>query len=276
LYPEAYIRLEQNASWAFGYSFLAGYHYNDMQWGPNDVPMLFDASGAPTEAYDYVKEGNRQSRNLSPSLARMVSTDIRMIPGSYGRKWSGGKWVDKPLPLPDGISVWSTGTKGGYADYITGITALGQDGGVSHVHSDVLVGYFAPLLSNNSNCTFVDGLHFMIVNGGTGDGTVMAASDLAEKYYITFDFLSSGFNSLVRLDRNTGTVKLVTLTHVSDSQFSYELWLDGGTCDLFGFWNSANPLPTIPEPGTFVLATITLIGLLAYAWWRRRDIGWRR
>lgn len=268
LYPEAYYRLEQNASWAFGYSYLVGYHYNDLGDG-GDAPRMFDASGAPTADYYYVKEANRQSRNLSPALARLVSTDIRMIPATYGTHKQHGTWgalVDDNLALPDGIHAWSQGgqSTGGYTDYITGIAPRGSDDGVSHIHSDVLIGYFAPLLASNPNCTFVDGLNFMIVNGGAGDGDIMAASDLAETYHITFDFLTSGFNSLARLSRTTGKVELVTLTHGSGSQYSLDLTLDGGTGDLFRFWNSGDPLPTIPEPGMFTLLFTGLFYTIVY------------
>jgi len=264
---ESFVRLQQNASWTFGYSMVTAYVYND--W---DVGAMFDSAGdgSPNAVFNYVAETNRQSRNLGPALTRLVSTDIRMIPGKYSDyTWWQGNHIDT-LPLPSGISPWASGhvhgdIKGnnGGSDYITGITPItGPGGGANSTYSDVLIGYFKPLLASNPGCTFADGLHFMIVNGAS-QGTAAAAQ---QWYHLTFNFTGSDFDSLVRLSRDTGKVELVALTPTGSSNYYLDLNLPGGTGDLFGYWDRSNPLPSVPEPGTVVLLSNGLIGLLAYAW----------
>jgi hypothetical protein len=275
-YPcESYVRLQQFASWAFGDTFTQAYVYNDTGSSSGGVAAMFSSRGdtSPNDVFGYVVESNRQSRNLGSMLARMVSSDIRMRPGRNGSTYN---------PLPAGIAAWSNGTAdtGGYADYLYSIQPTVSQGGANDLtYNDVLVGYFTPLLANNSGCTFADGLHFMIVNGAW-EGT---ASEAAQWYRITFDFANSDFDSLVRLSRDTGKAELVTLMHTSGSHYYYfDLNLPGGTGDLFAFWDSDNPLPTIPEPSALVLLTTGLIALLAYDWRRRKrfvigvsDLGFR-
>ena len=62
----------------------------------------------------------------------------------------------------------------------------------------------------------------------------------------------------------------VELEHTGGSFYRCLYSLEGGTGDLFGYWNSSTPLPTIPEPGTLGLLTTGLLGLLYYAWRRRK------
>lgn len=267
---ESFVRRQQFASWAFGYTFISGFVYN--QANSETVPVMFSSPGdsSPTPVFNYVAESNRQSRNLSPALVRMLSTDVRIIPGM----------VDGTgIMLPPGLSNWASGAGG--SPYITGITPRGKNNIANPWnYSDVVVGYFKPLLANNPGYTFVDGTHFMIINGNTGAPFAPGAagdpaSASAEWYRIDFDFGASGFNSLVRLSRDTGSVELVTLQHLSGGDgalYRLDLQLDGGTGDLFGFWNSSNPLPTIPEPGSGTLALLGtgLIGAYAYPRRRRR------
>ena len=261
---ESYVRLQQNASWAFGYSVVTAFVYNGIGDGGFIDAVMFDTpdDSAPNAVFDYVEEANRQSRNLGPALVRLVSTDIRMIPSTYDTQpeaywdpececWQ-TRLVDMDWPLPVGIAAWSPGTAdtGGYSDYITGITPLGNDHGVSHLHNDVLVGYFEPLLDDNPGFTFADGLHFMIVNGSAGteffpdNPAGDPAANHAESYHLTFDFTGSDFDSLVRLSRDTGQVELVPLTPTGGPEYYLDLVLPGGTGDLFAFWDSSQPLPT--------------------------------
>ena len=268
---ESYVRLQQNASLAFGYTFISAFVYNDPNYS-GVVSTMFSSSGdsSPTPVFDYVAEANRQSRNLGPALVRLVSTDIQMIP-------SKNPWGYNTVP--SGISAWSSGTAdtGGYTDYITSVQPTGWQGGVNDTtYSDILVGYFEPLLADNSGCTFANGLHFMIVNGATGTSTAYNApgdpASASEQWYrISFDFIGSDYDSLVRLSRDTGEVELVELTHTVNSAYYFDLNLPGGTGDLFAYWDSSNPLPTIPEPGAIIMLFTGLMGLMAYARWNRRQ-----
>ena len=287
---ESFVRMQQFTSWAFGFTYLSTYYYNDPHNSAAGVPALFSAPGttATTPVFDYVAETNRQSRNLGLALVRLVSTDIRMIPGS-------GTLLP-PAAFGTSIAGWVSGHLYGDADgnnggndYITGITPLGKVGNPDpNVYSDIVIGYFKPLLSDNSGYTFADGLHFMIVNGASGnvipvdsngvaDPAAMAAGSaaaLAERYHITFNFTGSDFNSLVRLSRDTGQVELVSLTPYGpegNKTYFLDLTLEGGTGDLFRYWNSSDPLPTIPEPGAFTSLIIGLPGLLVYVWRQRNQ-----
>jgi hypothetical protein len=246
---ESYVRLQQFASWAFGYTFAMAYVYNGTPgWS---TAALFNGPGdtSPTRVFDYVKEANRQSRNLGPALVRLVSTGIFMQPGS-GKSVSG-----------TGVQQWSSkiGSTMGYNDYITSITPTITPGGpADSSYPDTLIGYFKPLLSSNPGYTFVDGLHFMIVNGATGTPFLPEtagdpASASAQWYHILFDFTGSEFNSLVGLSNTTGHVEFFPLQHLTGNQYALDIELEGGTGDLFAFWNSNNPLPTIPEPSMIVL-----------------------
>lgn len=248
---ESFVRLQQNASWAFGYTFTDAFVYN--QFGPADqgtIPTMFDAPGDvnPNAVFDYVKESNRQSLNLGPALVRMVSTGIYMLPGTF-QSVSG-----------TGLAQWSANAGGtiSHADYLTGITPTTSQGGATDTtFNDILIGYSEPLLVNNAGATFADGLHFMLVNG-SASGTAAAS---AQWYQLTFNFQNSGFNSLVRLSRDTGQVELVPLTSLGGSLYSLDLNLPGGTGDLFAYWNSDNPLPTIPEPASLALLLLPALAL---------------
>jgi hypothetical protein len=244
---ESFVRLQQFASWVFGFTFVEAFPYDSFS---NVRSAIFSSDGdaSPTPVFAYVAEANRQSRNLGPALVRLLSTGIYMKPGS-GRSVSGTELVQ-----------WAphSGNSGKYVDHLTAIApytnSVPQGGVADPSYDDVLVGYFKPLLPTNPACSFVDGLHFMIVNGATGTPTACnAPGDSAAKstqwYHLTFDFSGSPFDSLVRLSRETGRVELVTLTHYGNAQdktYFLDLNLPGGTGDLFAFWDSKNPrLPTI-------------------------------
>lgn len=290
---ESFVRLQQNASWAFGYTFANAFMYGSYSNAGVYSTMFTTADDStPNAVFNYVKETNRQSRNLGPALVRLASTDVQMIQGSaYTSR-------------PDDISRWGnsdtngntakwlnshTADTGGYTDYITGIAPMVSKGGAfATTYGDILVGYLKPLLASNPGCTFADGLHFMIVNGSVGPGTSGAvpvdangivdtaalaagtAEALAQWYRVAFDFTGSDFDSLVRLSRDTGKVELVTLTPNGSSRYYLDLYLPGGTGDLFAFWDRSDPLPTVPEPGALALLISGSIG--AFVWvWRSRS-----
>ena len=270
---ESFVRLQQNASWAFGYTSASAFVYGGFDYA-SVYPTMYNAAGhgSPTPVYNYVKEANRQSRNLGPALVRLVSTGVFMSNGTI----QGSK--------PANIDSWTpgAGSTDGYTDYIANImpytNASTLGGYFNGQYRDTIIGYFKPLLASNPGATFADGLHFMIVNAAQGSDfaynstTGDPASNWAQWYYMTFDFTGSTFDSLVRLSRDTGEVELVPLTHygaASAKTYFLDLKLDGGTGDLFAFWNSSQAFPTIPEPGTSVLLLTGVIGVLVYFWPRR-------
>ncbi len=247
---ESYVRLQQNASWAFGYSAVSAFVYNNPYVQGSLVPVMFssDGDGSPNSVFGYVAEANRQSLHLGPALVRLVNTGIRMIKGTSFSA------------LPGGVSSWTphAGSTTGYTDYLTSITpytnSTAHGGTTDTSYSDVVVGYFKPLLDSNPGFTFADGLHFMIVNGAA-TGTAAASE---QWYHLTFDFTGSDFDALARLSRDSGQVESVSLMHLSGSLYYLDLYLPGGTGDLFAYWDSSTPLPTIPEPSALGLVTALL------------------
>ena len=225
---ESFVRLQEFASWAFGYTFVTAFVYNK----PNNTtvyPALFlsDGDGQPSTTFNQTAEANRQSLNLGPAPIRLTSTDIRMIAGT-GHS------------LPAGVSTWAQGAGGN--SFISSITPIQQPGGGnSGSYDDVLVGYLEPLRAGNSDYPFADGTHFMIVNGAS-TGT---ATGGAQWYHMAFDFGASGFDSLQQLSRDTGTIEFVPLAHLTGSQYSVDWNLEGGTGELFRFWSSKTPMATV-------------------------------
>jgi hypothetical protein len=231
---ESFVRLQEFASWAFGYTMVTAFVYNN----PNNTtvyPTLFasDDDSQPTAVFNQVTEANRQSLNLGPALIRLTSSDLRLLPGTGNS-------------LPAGIAAWAPGAGGN--NYITAITPTQTAGGAASTsYNDALVGYFEPLLADTSDLPFVAGTHFLLVNGARS-GTAAAQ---AQWYHLTFDFGASGFDSLQRLSRDTGQVEWVPLTALSGSQYSLDWNLEGGTGDLFRFWNTRTPVTTTFYPPGF-------------------------
>ena len=244
---ESFVRLQEFASWAFGYTFVTAFVYNKPN-NPTVYPALFAADGdsATTAVFSEIAEANRQSRNLGPALVRLTSTDIRMIPGT-GHS------------LPAGISAWAPGAGGN--NYITSITPIQQPGGAnSSSYNDVLIGYLEPLAIDNSSFSFANGTHFMLVNGASTG----SAAGQAQWYHLTFDFGTSGFDTLQLLSRDTGQVQFVPLTHLTGSQYFLDWNLLGGTGDLFLF--SSVPVSAIFPPyfdtsGRLVLSGTNVAGV---------------
>jgi hypothetical protein len=236
---ESFVRLQQFASWTFGYTFVSGFVYNEPA-GADVYAVMFNSAGDTnpnTTTFNYVANANTESQNLGPALIRLTSTDIRMKPARTGRKKVWDFWpftyhyVYTYLSLPSGISEWSTGAGG--CSYITSITPRGTDNSSSPLtYCDWLIGYFQPLLADNGDYPYANGLHFMITNGAS-QGTAAAA---AQYVRIEFDFTGTSYNALQRLSRATGETEVVTLTSLGSNKYRLDLKLDGGTGDLFRFY----------------------------------------
>ena len=242
---ESFVRMQESVSWAFGYTFVTAFVYNK----PNNAtvfPALFasDGDSNPTAVLGYVAEANRQGRNLGPALTRLTSTDIRMIPGPGH-------------DLPGGVLRWTPGAGGN--SFISNITPTNSAGGsASSSYSDIFIGYFEPLLADNSAYPFADGTHFMIVNAASSG----SAAGKAQWYHINFDFSSGdataqGFDSLQILRRESGQIDVIPLTHLTGAQYFLDWNLEGGTGDLFRFWNSS-----LPEPGALGMVALALGALM--------------
>jgi hypothetical protein len=265
---ESFIHMQQNVALAFGCTYLAGFEYNEpvgSTWSNGPYPVMFDAIRRPdANVFSYVADANRESRNLGPALTRMVSTGVFVTPGTG---YAAPKSPDADTPVPNAWTSKGGAIPGVHDDYLTSVTPYTNstaNGGVPDFnYDDMVIGYFMPLLADNRDATFVNGLHFMIVNGaysGTAEAT-------AQWYHLVLDYSGSSCDSLVRLSRETGKVELVPLTYMGNSQYYLDLYLPGGDGDLFTFWRSDLPLPTIPEPDSLILAAS---GCLAALVWRVR------
>ena len=230
LTAESEIRLNQFASWTFGFTFVSAFVYNSPD-GHGVEAALFEALGdeRPTPAFYHIAETNRQSRNLGPSLVRLQSTDIRIIPGRH-MEGSPAAPADNVAPAGLGaVPLWDP-----RADpYITSITAANMGPMNDGLRGDVLVGYFRPLLQSDDAPDSGNESYFMITNGLTSPSGPAAAAQ--QHIRITFDFGKSDVSSLQRRDRLTGLVEVVPLVHDDESRRHLDLVLDGGTGDLFKF-----------------------------------------
>jgi hypothetical protein len=247
----SFIRLQQNASWAFGYTFTTAFVYN--AYNDSDVSAaMFTGKGdsTPTPVFDYVKETNRQSRNLGPALIRLVSTDVRFIPGRHPN--SNPLDVDGDAnSLPDRLTAGSAGTGWGH-EYLknVSVTNIGNSNTQTYLTTqrklagDVIFGFFNVLDEAFDGPAATGETYFMVVNGLTEtDGA--APADTRQRITLNFNFGTSGINSLQRMSRDTGQVEAVPLVSDGGASFHLDLTLDGGAGDLFKFNTGAPFVSTL-------------------------------
>jgi hypothetical protein len=263
---ESEIRLNQFSAWAFGYKFADSFVYERPLHDTTVTPVLFSDSGnttnSPTAQFYQAAETNRQSLNLGPALVRLISTDVRIKLGSHK-----GGFLNLHTYTNDraaDVSEWSTVA----IPYITGISATNLGSKNNGLAGDVLVGTFKPLDGSFTNAGHADDDYFMIVNG-LSDATGLAA-DCRQQIRLDFDFGTSGISSLLRLSRDTGKIEMVSMTHESGSAYRLDLYLDGGTGDLFKFNNGG--IFVVPESGTLALLLAGVVGLLGYGWQKHRRL----
>lgn len=227
---ESEIRLNQFAAWAFGYTFVSAYVYDEPNTTGSGTDSLLFASGgsnpARTIEFDYVASTNAQSRALGTSFVQLKSTGIYIQAGvnsgtNHGISDfpTGGSSVDANIP------------------YITAITAVNDSGVNGNVAGDVLLGLFKPLYEKLDGDAWTNEKYFMVVNGLTWPGKTAAQTQ--QTVTLTFDFGTSGITQLQRVNRDTGAVEDVGLTHISGTTYAYTWMLDGGTGDLFKFKTGA-------------------------------------
>jgi hypothetical protein len=248
---ESETRLQQFAAWTFGEKFVSSFVYNEP--GDSGIESEFltcPGVASPTPALGQMAQSNRESRNLGPALVRLISKDVRFVPGLS----SGGT-----NPTPTGMSNWSKGAGG--STFITSVSASNPGSLNGGRRGDLLVGYFKPLDESFDGPSFSDELYFMVTNGlSDANGS---AADCLQRITLTFDFGSSGIDSLQRLRRSDGTVEIVPLDHVlggDGALFNYTFTLDGGTGDLFKF-NDGAPFVGVPEPAGLALLLLPALAL---------------
>ena len=255
---ESEMRLQYFGSWAFGYKFLTAMYYNSdncLSCQRIKESILFEGLGDdyPTALFNQVADTNRQSRNLGDSLVRLLSLRTGLVPCTLGvgpiELCDNGVWMVPGEHLdeggivignarPTGIPAWRSGVD----PYITSVSAsndLCEENVCKNngLPGDLLIGYFNVLDESLDGPHFDGETYFMIVNGLTdADGS---ATETVQTVTVDFDFLDSGVNTLLRLNRNTGLVDEVPLNHRGGSKYHYEFALEGGTGDLFNFGTGA-------------------------------------
>jgi hypothetical protein len=217
------MRLNQFSAWTFGFKYVDLFVYMTPERAPEFQSLLFTGMGdtSPTAEFYQMAETNRQSRNLGPALVRLLSTDLRMI---MGRNSSG-----VVNSTPTGVTAGLTGAD----PYLTGITVTNNGSKNNGQPGDVIVGFLKPLHETFDGSNYTNEKYFMITNGLSDSAG--SAVETRQTLHITFNFGSSGINSLQRLSRNTGLVEVVPLVSDGGSLYHLDLVLDGGTGDLFKY-----------------------------------------
>ncbi|WP_299411679.1 hypothetical protein [Acaryochloris sp. IP29b_bin.148] len=231
---ESELRQQQFSALTLGYKFISAYTYNgNRSFGTWESPFFSRPLGkGPTPAFRQIAEINRQSLNLGPTLVRLLSTDIRIVPG--------------PPALSDLITpkipLWNP-----QADpYMTRLEAQNLGTIYGGRRGDVLVGYFKPLLESFDGPA-KNQHYFMLTNGLAGKRH--SIEQTRQKLTVEFDFGDSGITGLQRLSRETGNVEAIQagwteevapglisrFVSLGDRKYRLTLVLDGGTGDLFKF-----------------------------------------
>jgi hypothetical protein len=234
---ESEMRLNQMASWAFGYKVVEAFTYNDQDGtltggGYTNQTVLFtgiDDSTPREPQYSYFKALSAESLKLGPALVRLLSTDVRMIMGKHGTSGTTNatpSGVDNDLDNIVGDS------------YLTSASVTAHPTGINNNQpGDVIIGFFKPLDESFDGDIYSNQKYFMVVNGLTdGSGT---AAQTQQKIRLTFNFGTSGITSLQRLSRSTGNVETVSLVSDGNGVYHLDLTLDGGTGDLFKYKTGA-------------------------------------
>lgn len=230
---ESEVRLGEFAPWTFGYKYttLWYYNYTNLPKYPN---IMFDGYGetSPTAVFTSYAETNRQSRNIGPTLVRLLSTGLYFIAGQH---------MNGSTPVNNTAPTSVTGWNSSVGPYITTIAATNYSGTNSNLRGDVFVGYFRPLRASDPNEPY-----FMILNGLTDP--VADCAGTQQTIRLDFNFASSGITSLQRVNRDNGTIEVVPLTSDGGSLYHLNLVLPGGTGDMFKF-NTGSAFVTGPAGG---------------------------
>jgi hypothetical protein len=219
---ESELRLEQFAGWAYGFTFASAFIYNAEPGGLQSI--LFSGSGdtTPTATFTQMSTANSMSRKLGPSLVRLISTDVRFIPGKHNPGSVNNA-------IPSDVLVWSAANLplSTLFTSVSNITNLGGSTVNNGLAGDVVVGYFKPLDEAFDGPDYSNEVYFMVVNGLTANPTKTAYQT---RQRIRLNFAST-VTSIQRMRRSDGIVETITTSGSNPRYYQFEL--DGGTGDLF-------------------------------------------
>jgi len=227
---ESQLRLYYFMTWAFGGKWLNWFRYlqgnDDVSGGtiPTSLCMLLENGipGSPSQAAHWAGQCNFESENLSDYLVRLQTTDVRLVLGNFGV--SGG--------IPRNVSIWSKEVDP-YIEKISGEVTGNEHSGK---YGDVYVGYFKSIPDEEQGdpgfFQSPDALFFMLVNAFTTRNAI-TAQEAAQEITVYLDLGDKPNDCVKRINRETGTVEIVTLKSYGSSQYSFKVTLPGGTGDLF-------------------------------------------
>ena len=270
------LRLSTSAALAFNAKFLTDFVYNAGATSLFDIlPNGYSGDLYTNALYVEQADANRRAFNLGKALICLKpvyemhnSTDASPPPGpasAYpsfadgtvssimimrGRIMSGGVTNATALPISFANSPASTGNPANPTSliyswwesnkndpYFTGWGVTNKAGVKNNgLPGDAFVAWFKPLDESFDGPNYTNEVYFLVVNGLTDtNGT---AADCMQEIHMDFSFGSSGINSVVMLDPETGLLQTNTLQVVSTKR-RLILDLNGGDAVLFKFADGA-------------------------------------
>lgn len=256
---ESELRLMTFAGLAFNSKYITDFTYNS---GASPMYGFAGGGGGTNTFYNYVKEANRQARNLGPALIRLKpvadwapdhTTSIMFVRGKHTT--GPGTWAYNDFPgyigfIPDPQSQqytdWTFAQNDPYLSGFTNVTNLGTKNDA--LQGDMIVSWFKPLDEWFDGDDFTDERYIMVANGladmeGTGTDC---------RQTITLDFNNNVNTQVIQvLDPNTGSISDVGLPVVSTKR-RYTLTLDGGSSVLLKFKDGAPFVGTLPPDAIWI------------------------
>jgi len=212
------MRLNYFGSLAFGAKILSAFVYNDYPSSPPLFQSILNGQTNPLLIQQAII--NEQITRLGPALLQLQTSDVRFIPRTTsdpGWALPQLKWNNAGINRPD--------------PYLVDVSA---SRGENPQNGDVLVGYFKPVHKSLDGTNTTNENYFMIVNGLYGNDSESTTQNI----HLNFDFgTTSTINSLLRLNRLTGNIEVLSLIKESPAgnNYYFDLVLNGGEGDLFKY-----------------------------------------
>ena len=224
---ESELRLNLFAAWTLGYTYTCAFLYSTS--GDHAlVSALFDGLGDahPTESFYQLARANAMGRTLGPTLVRLLSIDVRFLPGLH---LNGGSIAENPMPGATGygpestILHWDAAARPA-SHVLLNVSAESVAPTVnSGLRGDVVVGFFALLAGPRNVST-----HFMILNGLTDKN----ASANETMQHVRLEFVEE-VHTIQRIGRASGEWESLPTTPRAGGKRELAVTLPGGTADLF-------------------------------------------
>ena len=151
---ESELRLNLFAAWTLGYTYSCAFLYSTS--GDRAlVSALFDGYGdtKPTDSFWQLSRANAEGQKLGPALTRLLSVDVRFIPGLHRDGVAKVATNNKPGHTGYGnmstIAGWEdnhTPARPAAAAGLLNVTATSRSAFNHGLRGDVVVGFFRALL----------------------------------------------------------------------------------------------------------------------------------